>query len=60
MSLRLFDVFRGAQLGADSRSIAFTLRLQAADHTLTEDEIGAIRQNCIDAVEARHGAMLRA
>jgi len=60
MALRLFDVFRGGQLDDDTRSVAFALRLQAGDHTLTEDEIGSIRQNCIDAVEAAHGAKLRA
>ena len=58
-SVGLFDVFRGGQLAAGTRSLAFALRLQSADHTLDESEIGAIRQRCIDAVESAHGASLR-
>lgn len=58
-SLALFDVYRGDQLGAGKRSLAFALRLQAADHTMTDDEVGQIRQRCIDAVESVHPATLR-
>jgi phenylalanyl-tRNA synthetase beta chain len=57
--LRLFDVYRGAQTGEGRRSLAFTLRFQAPDRTLTDDEVGTIRQRCIDAVETAHGATLR-
>ena len=58
-SIALFDVFRSGQLDADTRSLAFALRLQADDHTLTEDEIAEIRRRCIDAVEHTHAATLR-
>jgi len=59
--LRLFDVFRDAErLGADRRSLAYTLRFQAPDHTLTDEETGTLRTACIDAVVAQHGAELRA
>ena len=57
--LRLFDVYRGAQTGEGRRSLAFTLRFQAPDRTLTDDEVGAIRQRCIEAVETAHTAVLR-
>jgi phenylalanyl-tRNA synthetase beta chain len=59
MSLTLFDVYRGDQAGPGRRSLAFALRLQAADHTLTDGEVGTIRQRCIEAVEAAHSAALR-
>ena len=58
-SLELFDVYRGDQLGEGKRSLAYALRLQAADHTMTDDEVGQIRQRCIDAVQQAHPATLR-
>ncbi|MCB0989767.1 MAG: phenylalanine--tRNA ligase subunit beta [Acidimicrobiales bacterium] len=59
-AIKLFDVYRGAQVGDGARSVAWALRLQAADRTLTDSDIAAIRQRCIDAVEKAHGASLRA
>ncbi len=59
VSVELFDVFRGAQLGPGRRSLAYALRFQAADRTLTDAEVGEARQRCIDAVIDAHGATLR-
>ena len=58
-SVALFDVFRGPHLGEGGRSLAFRLRLGALDHTLTDEEIGELRDRCIAAVESRHPARLR-
>ena len=58
ISLNLFDVYRGKGVDDGSRSLAYRLRLQAADHTLTDDEVAAVRQKCIDAA-AKVGAKLR-
>ena len=58
-SLRLFDVFRSESLPPGTRSLAFTLRLQADDRTLTDAEVGELRTRVIGAVEAAHGAILR-
>jgi phenylalanyl-tRNA synthetase beta chain len=57
--LRLFDVFRSDALPSATRSLAFALRLQADDHTLTDDEVGECRRAVIDAVASAHGATLR-
>ncbi len=57
--LRLFDVYRGASIGDGARSLAYSLRLQAPDRTLTDREVGEVRQRCIDAVESAFGAKLR-
>jgi phenylalanyl-tRNA synthetase beta chain len=57
--LRLFDVYRGASIGAGARSLAYCLRLQATDRTLTDREVGEVRQRCIDAVESAFDAKLR-
>jgi phenylalanyl-tRNA synthetase beta chain len=58
-SLRLFDVFRSDALPPATRSLAFTLRLQAADRTLTDDEVGEVRRTVIGAVESAHAATIR-
>ena len=39
--------------------LAFALAFRAGDHTLTDAEVGVLRQGCIDAVLAAHGAELR-
>jgi phenylalanyl-tRNA synthetase beta chain len=58
--LDLFDVFRGDQLGAGCRSLAWRLRLRSGLRTLTDVDLATIRQAAIDAVVAAHGARLRA
>ena len=58
-SLRLFDVYRGPGIPDGRRSLAYTLRLQAPDHTLTDDEIADVRRRCIHAVESQLPATLR-
>ena len=37
----LFDIYRGAPLGASEKSLAYRLRLGAGDRTLTEPEVEA-------------------
>ena len=58
-SLRLFDVYRGPGIAEGRRSLAFTLRLDAPDHTLTDAEVAEVRTRCITAVESAHEAGLR-
>ena len=57
--VRLFDVFRSDAMAPGTRSLAFTLRLQAPDRTLTDDDVASMRARVIDAVEQTHGATLR-
>lgn len=57
--VRVFDEFRGPQLSEGRRSLAFALRFRAPDHTLTDDEVGRLRDQLIAAVAAAHGAELR-
>jgi phenylalanyl-tRNA synthetase beta chain len=59
VNLRLFDVFRDARLGEQRRSLAYRLRLQALERTLTDPEVAELRERCIDAVQAAHAAELR-
>jgi len=53
----LFDVFRRSATD-ESRSLAFRVRLRAADRTLTEAEVSATRAACIKAAE-KLGCTLR-
>jgi phenylalanyl-tRNA synthetase beta chain len=57
VDLSLFDVYRGEALGSDRRSLAYRLRLQAPDRTLTDAEVGEVRARCIAAAEQAGGAL---
>jgi phenylalanyl-tRNA synthetase beta chain len=57
--LRLFDVYAGEQVGAGRRSLAFRLRLRAADRTLTAEEATEVRDAAVAAAADRCGAVLR-
>lgn len=58
-SVQLFDVYRGASVEEGSRSLAYRLRFCALDRTLTDREVGELRQRCVEAVTERHHARLR-
>jgi phenylalanyl-tRNA synthetase beta chain len=57
--VELFDVFRSEQLGAGLKSLAFRLRFQALDRTLTDEEVTVVRLKVIAQVEQHHGGHLR-
>ncbi|MGN8246448.1 phenylalanine--tRNA ligase subunit beta [Cellulomonas soli] len=58
--VRLFDVYRGEQVPAGTRSLAFSLRLRAGDRTLTAQETAAVREAVVAEAHRRFGATLRA
>jgi phenylalanyl-tRNA synthetase beta chain len=58
-SVRLFDVYRGAGIADDARSLAYRLRFCSPERTLTDEEVGELRARCIDAVEKEYGGVLR-
>jgi phenylalanyl-tRNA synthetase beta chain len=58
VSVDLFDVYRGKGVDAGSRSLAFRLRLQEPQGTLTEAIISEVREACIAAAQ-KAGATLR-
>jgi phenylalanyl-tRNA synthetase beta chain len=59
VGLELFDVYRGDPVPEGRRSLAYRLRLQARDRTLTDEEVAELRRRCIERVERDHGASLR-
>jgi phenylalanyl-tRNA synthetase beta chain len=57
-SARVFDEFRGGDLGEGERAIAISYRLRALDRTLTNEEVAPVRSAMIAAGEGL-GARLR-
>ncbi len=59
VSVEHFDTYRGTGVADDARSLAFRLRFQAPDRTLTDDEIGELRAACVAAAHKQKGVSLR-
>jgi phenylalanyl-tRNA synthetase beta chain len=57
--VRLFDIFRGAQIGEGKKSLAYSLTYQAADRTLTDGDAAQLRQRIVRQLERELGARLR-
>lgn len=55
----LFDVYRGNQIGAGKKSLAFNLTYQSTDRTLTDGEIAQVRIRIVRRLEQELGAKLR-
>lgn len=56
----LFDVYRSEQLGADKKSLAFSLVFRAGDRTLTDEECNTARLAAAEAAAQAFGAQMRA
>jgi phenylalanyl-tRNA synthetase beta chain len=57
---RVFDVYRGEQVGEGRKSVAIHLAFQSPERTLTEDEATELRMRIVAALGERFGAELRA
>ena len=57
--VRVFDEFRGAQLGEGRKSLAVRVTLQRFDATITDQEADAAIAKLLDTVRERFGAALR-
>ena len=55
----VFDVYRGAQVGEGSSSLALRLEFRAPDRTLTDEEADTRRGKIVAALAERLGARLR-
>ncbi len=58
--VKLFDVYRGDKLGANKKSLAFSLTYQAPDRTLSGAEVAKLRDKIVKRLEREVGATLRA
>jgi phenylalanyl-tRNA synthetase beta chain len=57
--VRLFDVFRGEQLGAGKKSLAYSLTFQAEDKTLTDKMAAKQQKKIVQRLERELSAQLR-
>ena len=56
---RVFDVYRGEQVGEGSKSLALRLEFRARDRTLTDEDVGARRGAIEKALDEEIGGRLR-
>ena len=57
-SVEVFDVYHGEQVGEGSKSLALRLEFRARDRTLTDEEVGAVRERIKEKL-AEIGGSLR-
>jgi phenylalanyl-tRNA synthetase beta chain len=56
---RVFDVYRGGQVGEGRKSVAIHLAFQSPERTLTEEEATPRRERIVEELAERFGAELR-
>ncbi len=58
-SVRLFDVFEGAQLGSEKKSLAYALEFRSPERTLQDREVDEAVHELVRALGSAVGATLR-
>ena len=58
-NVKLFDIYRGANLGEGKKSLAFSLELRADDRTLTDTDTEPVISKVLSALAEECGATLR-
>ena len=59
IDISIFDVYAGANLGGDKKSVALSVTIQPVDGTMTDEVIDSISARIIAAVEKQTGGTLR-
>ena len=59
-SVRLFDVYRGVQVGENKKSVSFSVSLRASDRTLNDEEADTAVKKILKTLEKELGITLRA
>ena len=57
---RVFDVYRGEQVGEGRKSVAIHLEFRSPERTLSDEDAAAIRERIVRALADEHGGELRA
>jgi phenylalanyl-tRNA synthetase beta chain len=58
--VRVFDVYRGPQVGEGRKSVAIAVTYQSPERTLADEDAARLRAAIVDGLARRFGAMLRA
>lgn len=59
VDLHLFDIYRGGQIAAGKKSLAYSLTFQAPDRTLTDEDTRKLRAKIVGRLERELSATLR-
>ena len=57
--MRVFDVYRGEQVGSGRKSVAFAVVFQSSERTLSDEDAAVLRGKIVDELRERFGAELR-
>lgn len=57
--IKLFDVYRGHQLGEDKKSVAFALTYRHDDKTLTDEDVSKVHDKILNALKEKLNVTLR-
>ena len=58
-SIKLFDIYRGEQVGAGKKSVAFNLTYRHSDKTLKDEDVQAAHAKVLDALKEKLDINLR-
>ena len=58
--MRVFDLYRGEQVGEGRKSLALALAFRAPDRTLTDEDVAPVRERIVAALREQLGGELRA
>ena len=58
-SVELFDVYRGTQIAAQSKSMAYAMRFRSEERTLTDAEVTRLQDKVLRRLVSRYRAELR-
>jgi phenylalanyl-tRNA synthetase beta chain len=58
--VRIFDVYRGRQVGEGRKSVALAVAFQSPERTLADEDAAGLRERIVAALADRFGAVLRA
>jgi len=57
--INLFDIYRGVNIPAGKKSVAFSLELRAEDRTLTDADSDSVIRSVLQNLEKTYGAVIR-
>lgn len=57
--IQVFDVFTGSKLGEGKKSVAISMTYRHKDRTLTDEEVAAVTEKAVAALQQTFGAELR-
>ena len=58
-NIEVFDIYEGANIGINNKSIAYSLTFESDNKTLTDEEVMEVFNNIISNVESKLNVKLR-